>query len=344
MLSIGNVTLVRPLILAPMAGISDLPFRLVNRSAGCGLAFTEMISACSLGYKSSRTSHMLSIAPEDRPLGIQLLGKDPDIIRRALDIVSEHSFDITDFNAACPARKIVSKGKGAALLREPERLQKLLKLIVDNTDVPVTVKIRSGWDGASINAAEIALRAQDAGVSGIFIHGRTKMQGYSGKVDYDVIRKIKESVDIPVIASGDALTPDLIRKHFDETGCDGVAIARGSLGNPWIFHETAQYLECGEIPSRPDVHEITRVMKRHLDLNIEHVGERVGIIRFRKFFAWYTRGMAARKLKTRAFLAATRDQMMQLIDEVKTLPAAGDDLSFRKLAVKYFQVTGQGNI
>lgn len=318
MVSIGNVTIASPLVLAPMSGISDLPFRLINRSYGCGLAFTEMISASSLAHKSKRTLRMLTAAPDDRPLGVQILGGDPDIIKRALEITSAYSFDIVDFNAACPASKVVSKGKGAWLLREPEKFQKLLKVIVENAGVPVTVKIRSGWDQTSINAVEMALRAQDAGVSGLFIHGRTKTQGYSGRVAYPIIKRVKESLQIPVIASGDALTPYLVKKLLDDSGCNGAAIARGALGNPWIFRETGEYLKGGTVPSGPDVNEITQTMRKHLNLNIAFYGEKNGVMQFRKFFGWYSRGMAAKELKGRAFIAGTRDEMLGLIDELQT--------------------------
>jgi tRNA-dihydrouridine synthase B len=301
-----------------MAGISDLPFRLINRSFGCGLAFTEMISVNSLIHKSKNTLKMLLTAINDRPLGVQILGDDNEIIKRALDILAEHTFDVIDFNAACPVEKVVSRGRGAGLLRDPLKLQRILKVIVENSAVPVTVKIRSGWEEASVNAEETALRAQDAGVNGLFIHGRTRMQGYSGKVDYTIIRKVKTSLRIPVIASGDALTPDLIRKLFDETGCDCVAVARGALGNPWIFRETAEHLKNGTVPFRPDVHEIARTMKAHVDLNVAFHGEKAGIMLFRKFFAWYTRGMAVKELKDRAFSAGTRDEMLRLIDAVET--------------------------
>ena len=320
-LSIGNLTITSPLVLAPMAGISDLPFRLLNRSFGCGLAFTEMISATALAHKSKNTLKMLSATADDRPLGIQILGADPEIIKRALNIVSGNVFDIIDFNAACPASKVVSGGKGAGLLREPVKLQKLLKLIVENTGVPVTVKIRSGWDNASINAVEIALRAQDAGVSGLFIHGRTRMQGHSGQVDYNIIREVKESLKIPVIANGDALTPNLVRKLFDETGCDGVAVARGALGNPWIFSETAEHLKSGAVPFGPDVYEIARTMKEHLALIISFHGEKTGVLLFRKFFGWYAGGMAVKELKGRAFRTGTYDEMLRLIGELHALPA-----------------------
>jgi tRNA-dihydrouridine synthase B len=299
-----------------MAGITDLPFRLINRSFGCGFAFTEMISANSLAHKNRNTLKMLSTTQTDRPLGVQILGSDTEIIKSALDIISEHAFDTVDFNSACPVYKVVSRGEGAGLLREPVKLQKLLEVVVQNTGVPVTVKIRSGWDEASVNAVELGLRAQDAGVSGLFIHGRTRMQGYRGKVDYNLIRKVKASLEIPVIASGDALTPDLIRKMFDETGCDGVAIARGALGNPWIFRETADQMKSGTVPFRPDVYEITKTMKEHLALLVAFHGERTGVMLFRKLFSWYTKGMAVRHLKVRAFRAETRDEMLRLIGEI----------------------------
>jgi len=318
MLSIGNLTVVSPLVLAPMSGISDLPFRLINRSFGCGLAFTEMISANSLARKNKNTLKMLSSTMDERPLGIQIVGSDPEIIKMALNIIiSGNAFDIIDFNAACPVNKVVSKMEGAGLLREPVKLQNIMKVIVENTVLPVTVKIRSGWDETSVNAVDIALRAQDAGVSGLFIHGRTRMQGYRGTVDYNVIRKVKEALRIPVIASGDALTPGLIRKLFDETGCDGVAIARGALGNPWIFRETVGYLQSGTAPCRPDVFEITRIMKEHLALIIEFHGEKNGVILFRKFFSWYMRGMAVKELKSRAFHAVVCNDMLRLIDEAE---------------------------
>jgi tRNA-dihydrouridine synthase B len=319
-LSVGHITVTSPLVLAPMAGISDLPFRLINRAFGCGLAFTEMISASSLVHKSKNTLKMLSTTINDRPLGVQMLGGDPEIIKRALDNMSEYAFDIIDFNAACPVNKVVSKGRGAALLREPAKLQKILRVIVENARVPVTVKIRSGWDETSVNALEIARRAQDAGVRGLFIHGRTRMQGYGGKVGYTIIREVKESLEIPVIASGDALTPDLVRKLFDETGCDGVAVARGALGNPWIFRETAEYLKSGTPPSGHDVYEKARIMKEHLALNIAFYGEKTGVMLFRKFFVWYARGMAVKELKSRAFRAGTQDEMLQLIGNVQRLP------------------------
>lgn len=328
MLTIGHVKVPSSLVLAPMSGISDLPFRMLNRSFGCELAFTEMISASALAHRSKNTLKMLSTTGDDRPLGLQILGNDPEIIKMALDNISATDFDLIDLNAACPSRKVVSGGRGAGLLREPLKLQRLLEMIVGYREMPVTVKIRSGWDETSVNAVEVALRARDAGVSGLFIHGRTRKQGYSGNVDYNVIREVKESVDIPVIASGDALSPDLVSKLFDETGCDGVIVARGALGNPWIFRDTAEYMKRGILPARPDVDEIVRTMKEHFVSSIDSNGEKIGVIRFRKFFAWYTSGMALKELKGRVFRAGSRDEMLRLIGEVQGFPAARERYVF----------------
>lgn len=319
MLSIGNVSINHPLLLAPMAGISDLPFRLLARSFGCELASTEMLSATSLANRSQNTLKMLSTSADDRPLIAQLLGGREEVIRKAIDVLAGYPFDILDFNAACPVSKVVSKGRGAGLLREPEKFEKILRLITVNAHAPVTVKIRSGWDESSVNAVELALRAQDAGVSGLFIHGRTRRQGYSGTVDYEIIRKVKEALKIPVIASGDALSPALIKKMFDNTGCDGVIIARGALGNPWIFRGAAEQLNNTAVSSGPDVHEITRTMKAHLDMNIAYHSEKYGVVRFRKFFGWYTKGIAVMELKVKAFRAQTREEMMRLIDGIAPL-------------------------
>jgi nifR3 family TIM-barrel protein len=317
-LKIGDRTISSQCVLAPLAGISDLPFRLINRRMGCEFAFIEMISARALVCQSKTTGKMLESAPEDRPLGVQLLGEDPEIMKAALDTLREHAFDLIDVNAACPVGKVTCRGEGAGLLREPLKLQAVLKAVVENSSVPVTVKIRSGWDDSSISAMDVALYAQDSGIDGLIIHGRTKVQGYSGGVDYNVIREVKDSLHIPVIASGDALSPRLIKKLFDETGCDGVAIARGSLGNPWIFRETSAFLRSGNLPERPDINERTNTMISHLDLCCRYHGERMGTMIFRKFFAWYIRGLPGnKKLKANAFRTKTRREILDLIWEVR---------------------------
>ncbi len=311
-----------PCLLAPMAGISDLPFRMINRSFGCAFAFVEMISARALTYRNRNTLEMLATTPADRPLGVQLLGDDPEILREALDILRPYEFDIIDFNAACPVGKVTGRGEGASLLKEPRKLGELLKVVVAHSTVPVTVKIRAGWDETSVNARDAALYARDAGVDGLFIHGRTRMQGYRGRVDYTVIREVKEALDIPVIASGDAFSPHLIKKLFDETGCDGVAIARGALGNPWLFRETLGFLESGTTPLRPGLDEIADTMIKHLNLCTGFYGETAGALIFRKFFSWYNRGFPdVKHLRIQAFREKTQERMLQVIGRMRT---AGD--------------------
>jgi tRNA-dihydrouridine synthase B len=317
-LKIGSLTLISPVMLSPMAGVSDLPFRIINRRFGCGLAFAEMISARALTYRNSNTLKMLSTNPADRPLGLQLLGNDSKIMLKALDILRDYEFDVLDINAACPVSKVTKRGEGSAMLRQPRTLFEVLKAVVDHSHLPVTVKIRSGWDESSVNARDVALYAQEAGVSAVFIHGRTRSQGYSGSVDYDEIRKVKEALTIPVIASGDAFSAELIRNIFDVTGCDGVAVARGALGNPWIFDETVQYLKNGTVPARPSIGEIVDTMIIHLDLSVEADGDVAGTTKFRKLFAWYVKGLRdTRDIRTEAFRAETRPEMLALINKLR---------------------------
>jgi tRNA-dihydrouridine synthase B len=318
MLKIGSLTLDSSLILAPMAGITDLPFRMICRRFGCELSFVEMTSAKALVYENRKTERMVATRPDDRPLGIQLLGTEQEFILRALDIIRKYEYDIIDFNAACPVAKVTSKGEGAAMMKEPRKLGLLLKAIVGHTDTPVTVKIRAGWNERSVNAREVALYAQDAGIKGLFIHGRTREQGYSGRVDYNVIREVKESLDIPVIGSGDVFSPLHVKKMFDETGCDGVAIARGSFGDPWIFRETAGFLDDGVIAPRPDIQEVAGIMADHLRLIDSYHGQMTAPVVFRKLFAWYIKGFRdVKPLKERAFKAKTTDEMLELIREFR---------------------------
>jgi nifR3 family TIM-barrel protein len=318
MLRIDHLNLPSSCILAPLAGVSDLPFRLINRRLGCAFAFTEMVSARALSYDNKNTlQKMLATNAEDRPLGIQLLGNRADVLRAALDKLGNRSYDLIDFNAACPVTKVTSKNEGASLLREPEKIRDLLKVLVRHASVPVTVKIRSGWDSSSINARDTALHAQDAGIHGLFIHGRTREQGYQGRVDYRVLYEVKRALSIPVIASGDALSPQLVKKLFDETGCDGVAIARGALGNPWIFRDAQQFMETGAAPERPPVQELADTMLEHLRRCVEFYGERTGTPLFRKFFNWYTRGLhEIREVRCRAYQAKTEQEMIEVINTV----------------------------
>lgn len=324
MLRIGNLSLSSKCILAPLSGISDLPFRMINRSFGCQMAFTEMISASALVHDSGKTEKMLRTGSGDMPLGVQLVGGETYHIERAVEILNAREFALLDVNAACTARKVTGSGKGASLMKTPGQLKELLKCAVRNSRHPVTVKIRSGWDDDSVNARDVALHAQDAGISALFIHGRTKKQGYSGSVDYGVIRNVKESIGIPVIGSGDALSPKLIKKMFDETGCDGVVIARGSFGNPWIFKEAEAFLHNGLLIPRPGLKELTDTVSAHLNMVVDFYGERLGILVFRKFFGWYVKGLRhSKSLRDRAYRAVSKEEMTGLMEELRGIKFVG---------------------
>ncbi|MFA4991427.1 MAG: tRNA dihydrouridine synthase DusB [Candidatus Omnitrophota bacterium] len=308
MLKIGDLTLRSNLILAPMAGISDLPFRLLNRGFGCELAFVEMINVRSLGHKNKKTRKMLTRDKKDRPLGVQILGCEPEYILKGMDALSKnYEYDILDFNAACPVKKVTRRGEGAALLKEPKKLHEILKLIVKNSQAPVTVKIRTGWDSGSVNAKETALASQDAGVSAIFVHGRDKAQGYSGDVDYVSIKKVKDSVGIPVIASGNIFTREAARETMDKTGCDAALVARGALGNPWIFKGVS-----------PSIEEIADVMERHFNSCVDFYDVKKAVKIFRKFFGWYAKGFSGvRQLRQKAYGARTKEDIMAAIKEFR---------------------------
>lgn len=332
MLTIGNINLNLPFMLSPMAGVSDLPFRLISRSFGCPLAFTEMIDINAIFQKDKRTAHMLSSSPDDRPLGVQLLGSSGSQIPFALERLSGHHCDLIDFNAACPSPKVTRKGKGAALMLEPKRLRDILSALVRYSPLPVAVKIRAGWDADSINAREVALYAEDAGINALFIHGRTKTQGYGGTVDYSIIREVKEALSIPVIASGDNLSVERVQKMFNETGCDGVAIARGALGNPWIFRQISNFFDGAAGPPGPDISQRVDVMKRHLELAAGHWGEKRGVGSFRKFFIWYTRGLhGLRPLRDRAFRAGSKEDLLEIIEDLARFPKDSRRINDRSL-------------
>ncbi len=320
MLKIGHIELSVPIMLSPMAGVSDLPFRLISRSFGAPLAFTEMIDINAISQKDKRTRHMLSSSPDDRPLGVQFLGSSELQVPLAIERLEGHAVDLIDFNAACPSPKITRKGKGAALMKDPKRLAGILSALVRESRLPVAVKIRAGWDADSVNARDVALHAENSGITCLFIHGRTRSQGYSGTVDYTVIRDVKRALSIPVIASGDNLSVKNIIRMFEETGCDGVAIARGSLGNPWIFNETISYMTNGTVIPGPDVTDRIAVMKRHLEMSVAHWGEKRGVGIFHKFFIWYTRGLSGlRALRNRAFRTGTQNGLIEVFDELADL-------------------------
>lgn len=319
MLKIGNLKLLLPFVVAPMSGVSDYPFRVLNRKFGCELAFVEMINARALGYNSKITQRMLYTTKTDRPLGVQLLGQEENYLLRALDILQKYQFDILDFNAACPAKKVTSRGEGASLLKEPRKLNRLLKLLVKNSNVPVTVKIRTGWNKDFKKTSQIARFCEDAGIKALFIHGRSKIEEYSANVDYKTIKEVKAALRIPVIASGNIFSAPLAKKMFDETGSDAVAVARGALGNPWIFKELTQFFKNGKIIKQPSLDELIKTMLKHLDLCIDFHGQKRAILLFRKFFIWYTVGFHhIRPLREKACAAKIKCDMLNIIEEFRS--------------------------
>ena len=247
-LTIGNVTLDNNVILAPMAGVTDLPYRVLCREQGCGLVCMEMVSAKAVLYKNRNTKELLEVDPRERPVSLQLFGSDPEILSKIAGELEEGPYDIFDINMGCPVPKIVKNGEGSALMRNPKLVGEILSAMVRTLKKPVTVKIRKGFDDSSVNAVEIAKIAEGCGVSAIAVHGRTREQYYSGKADWDIIRQVKEAVSIPVIGNGDVFTPEDAKRMVEETGCDGIMVARGAKGNPWIFREIAEYLETGRKP------------------------------------------------------------------------------------------------
>ena len=290
-LTIGNVELDNSYVLGPMAGVTDLPFRLLCREQGAGLLGMEMISAKGILYNNKNTETLLEIHPEERPVSLQLFGSDPQILSDMAKRIEERPFDILDFNMGCPVPKIVKNGEGSALMNQPKLVYEIVSALVKAISKPVTVKIRKGFDDEHVNAVEIAKIIEEAGAAAVAVHGRTREQYYSGKADWDIIRQVKEAVSIPVIGNGDVTSGEKAIAMREQTGCDGVMIARGAQGNPWIFSELLAYEETGSIPPRPGIAEIKKTMLRHAELQIRYKGDYLGIREMRKHIAWYTKGM-----------------------------------------------------
>ena len=288
-LKIGNVTLKNNLILAPMAGITNLPFRMICEKFGPGMVCTEMASSKAIFHDDKKTSRLLNTEGEKRPISMQIFGSDEETMGYAAKYVSQMA-DIVDINMGCPAPKVVKNGDGSKLLLDLEQAEKVIKAVVKNSDVPVTLKIRKGWDNNHIVAKDIAKIAENAGVSAITIHGRTRSEFYTGQADWNIIKEVKESVTIPVIGNGDVVDGITAQQMFEETGVDGIMIGRAALGNPWIFKEIKSYLENGENIEGPSIEERLEIMKEHLNLAIEEKGE-IAIKEMRKHIAWYTKNL-----------------------------------------------------
>ena len=289
-LQIGSVTLPNNLILAPMAGVTDLPFRLLCKEQGAGLLCMEMVSAKAILYKNKNTKELLTIDPRENPVSLQLFGSDPDIVAGIAHQIEDRPFDILDINMGCPVPKIVNNGEGSALMKNPKLAGEIIKKTVNAVQKPVTVKIRKGFDDDHVNAVEMAKIAEDAGAAAIAVHGRTREQYYAGKADWDIIRQVKEAVSIPVIGNGDLLTPEDVTAMKEQTGCDGFMIARGAQGNPWIFRQILHYFETGEHLEKPSFAEVTQMILRHARMLMDFKGDYIGIREIRKHAAWYTAG------------------------------------------------------
>jgi tRNA-dihydrouridine synthase B len=288
---IADLKIEKPLFLAPMAGITDLAFRTICREQGCQFVYTEMVSAKGLYYGSERTENMIEIHPQEHPVGIQIFGSEPLLMAKMAEKISDSGADLIDINMGCPAPKIVKNGEGSALLKNPDLVGQIVKEVSRATHLPVTVKIRKGFDEQSINAVEIASIAEQSGADAITVHGRTREQYYSGKADWDIIKEVKSKVSIPVIGNGDIFTGEAALSMKEKTGCDGIMIARGAQGNPWLFRDILSLLETGNLPPSPSIEERIQTALKHMKMVIQLKGERVGVYEMRKHFSWYIKGL-----------------------------------------------------
>lgn len=312
---IGSVEMENPFILAPMAGVTDLPFRMLCKEQGAGLLCTEMVSAKAISFHNKNTISLMQIDPSEHPVSMQIFGSEPDLMAEVAKSIEEQPFDILDINMGCPVPKVVNNGEGSALLKNPELIREIVTQVSHAVKKPVTAKIRIGFEGYPVDPVEIAKIIEDSGAAAVAVHGRTRQQYYAGEADWDTIRRIKEAVSIPVIGNGDVDSPKKAEKLVRETGCDGVMIGRAVRGNPWIFREMNHYFTTGELLPRPSWEEIKEMILRHTRMQIELKGEFTGIREMRKHIAWYTAGMNhSAGLRRDSNLVNSYEELEKLLD------------------------------
>ncbi len=317
-MKIGNIEIENPVALGPMAGVTDLTFRLICKELGCGIVFTEMVSAKGIYYNDPKTKRLMKIEEQERPVALQIFGSDPEIMGEVAGRINTHNHDILDINMGCPTPKIVKNGDGSALLKKPELLGRVVKSVVEASEKPVTVKIRKGWDDDNVNAAQVAKIIEENGAKAISIHGRTREQFYTGKADWKIIKKVKEAVAIPVFGNGDVFSVIDAKEMKNITNCDGIMVARGAQGNPWIFKRITHYMKTGEILDPPTTAEKIDMCKKHLNMLIDEKGEYIAIREMRKHCAWYLKGVRnSAKIRNNLNKATSGEEMKELLN---TLP------------------------
>ena len=316
-MQIGNLTLKNNIILAPMAGVTDLPFRLLCKEQGASLVYTEMVSAKAMHYNDAETLKLTETHPDERPVGVQIFGSEPEIMAEAAERLSaREDIALIDINMGCPAPKIIKNGEGSTLMKKPELVRQIVREVVKASSKPVTVKIRKGWDENRINAVAIAVICEEEGAKAVTVHGRTREQYYSGKVDLNIIKEVKKALTIPVIGNGDIKVPEDAKKMLDISGCNAIMVARGAQGNPWIFKNIGDYLENGVYNYKPDNKSILETILRHYSLMEKTKGERTAVLEMRKHIGWYLHGFYnSARLRADIFKTHNKNEIINLLEK-----------------------------